>query len=590
MYNISVSDVELLKQSIIDLRVRITIYHELTGEYLDQLECGIISGSCTVSAESDVRRTFSLECTPVDNDRLVLNEEGMIWLNRIIKLEIGVLDTREQVYTWYEEGRYVFTNMSATFDPTTNTISLSCNDLVAKLDGTKNGQIGGAEIIEYPAYVENESTGAVIHYNHIRDQVITTLTQLSFVRDYEVDEIGEYKGMPQYNVDYETYRNQSRVPVQSGALEYTWNALPYDQEFSVGTSVWSVLTAFRDLYPNYEMYFDEKGTFICQMIPSRYMDDTVLDNNFFRDVLISENTSIDLSTVRNICEVFGESIEADFYSETTSLSGTIYSATVSNYDQYYNGDIVALLIRTTNPASASLKINGLANIPIYNEYTEEPIASRVLTPNTVYTFKIKSKRINNVSQFRAYLLGHYLPHGIDVLTDGTVLNETWTDQSGTSHRIYSKDYFQAKYNCECVNMTIVPDSPFTVQKLGEILDVKTGGEYENITSDDLAVNRAIWENWKNCRLTDSITLSTKITPFADVNVKVEYRPSNDDVDHQYIVKNVSHDWSGGTTSWTLMKFYPLYNDENYGGTHEILSKYTHGTLARYTHSQMSNLI
>ena len=122
------------------------------------------------------------------------------------------------------------------------------------------------------------------------------------------------------------------------------------------------------------------------------------------------------------------------------------------------------------------------------------------------------------------------------------------------------------------------------------MDVKTGGEYENITSDDLAVNRAIWENWKNCRLTDSITLSTKIAPFADVNVKVEYRPSNDDVDHQYIVKNVSHDWSGGTTSWTLMKFYPLYNDENYGGTHEILSKYTHGTLARYTHSQMSNLI
>ena len=590
MYNISVSDVELLKQSIIDLRVRITIYHEITGEYLDQLECGIISGSCTVSAESDVRRTFSLECTPVDNDRLVLNEEGMIWLNRIIKLEIGILDTREQSYTWYEEGRYVFTNMSATFDATTNTISLSCNDLVAKLDGTKNGQIGGAETIEYPAYVENETTGAVIHYNHIRDQVITTLSQLSFVRDYEIDEIGEYKGMPQYNAEYEAYRNQSRVPVQSGALEYTWNALPYDQEFSAGTSVWSVLTTFRDLYPNYEMYFDEKGTFICQMIPSRYTDDTVLSNDFFRDVLISENTSVDLSTVRNICEVFGESIESDFYSENTSLSGTIYSATVSSYDRYYNGDVIALMIKTTNPASAALNINSLGVLPIYDEYTEAPLEARSLTPNTIYTFKVKSKLINGSSQFRIYLLGHYMPHGIDVLTDGTVSNQTWTDQNGVSHRIYSKDYFQAKYNCECVNLTIVQDSPFTVQKLGEILDVKTGGEYENITSDALAVNRAVWENWKNCRLTDSITLSTKITPFADVNVKVEYRPSNEDIDHQYIVKNVSHDWNAGTTSWTLMRFYPLYDDEHYGGTHEILSKYTHAVLSRYTHSQMLNLV
>lgn len=590
MYNISVSDVELLKQSIIDLRVRITIYHEITGEYLDQLECGIISGSCTVSAESDVRRTFSLECTPVDNDRLVLNEEGMIWLNRIIKLEIGILDTREQSYTWYEEGRYVFTNMSATFDATTNTISLSCNDLVAKLDGTKNGQIGGAETIEYPAYVENETTGAVIHYNHIRDQVITTLSQLSFVRDYEIDEIGEYKGMPQYNAEYEAYRNQSRVPVQSGALEYTWNALPYDQEFSAGTSVWSVLTTFRDLYPNYEMYFDEKGTFICQMIPSRYTDDTVLSNDFFRDVLISENTSVDLSTVRNICEVFGESIESDFYSENTSLSGTIYSATVPSYDKYYNGDVIALMIKTTNPASAAMNINGLGVLPIYDEYTEAPLEARSLTPNTIYTFKVKSKLINGSSQFRIYLLGHYMPHGIDVLTDGTVSNQTWTDQNGVSHRIYSKDYFQAKYNCECVNLTIVQDSPFTVQKLGEILDVKTGGEYENITSDALAVNRAVWENWKNCRLTDSITLSTKITPFADVNVKVEYRPSNEDIDHQYIVKNVSHDWNAGTTSWTLMRFYPLYDDETYGGTHEILSKYTHAVLSRYTHSQMLNLV
>lgn len=563
MYSISVSDVELLKQSIIDLRVRITIYHEITGEFMDQLECGIISGSSTVSAESDVRRTFSLECTPIDNDRLVLNEEGMIWVNRIIKLEIGILAGREQVYNWYDEGRYVFTNMSATFDATTNTISLSCNDLVAKLDGTKNGQIGGAETIEYPAYEEDEETGEVIHYNYIRDQVITTLTQLSFVTDYEVDEIGEYKGMPQYNSDYEQYREQSKVAVQDGTLEYTWNALPYDQEFSVGASVWSILTTFRDLYPNYEMYFDEHGVFICHMIPSRYSDDTVLTNSFFRDVIISENTSVDLSTVRNICEVFGESIEADFYSETTSLSGTIYSATVEEYDEYYNGDIVALEIHDTNPENSSLKINSLSTLPIYDEYTEARLEADILTPNTIYTFKIKSKLIDGVnSEFRAYLLGHYLPHGIDVLTDGTVSEETWTDQEGIVHQIYSKDYFQAKYNCECVNLTVIPDSPFTVQKLGEILDVKTGGEYENITSDALAVHRAIWENWKNCRLTDSISISTKITPFADVNVKVDYRPSAEDVDHQYIVKSVSHDWSGGTTSWTLMRFYPLYDDEN----------------------------
>lgn len=589
MITISTSDVDLLEQSIIDLRVKIMIYHELTGEYMDEIECGIISGSSTISAESDVRRTFTLECTPVDNERLMVNEEGIIWLNRIIKLQIGLMDTRTRTYTWYDQGQYVFTNMSATFDATTNTISLSCNDLVAKLDGTKNGQVGGAATIEYPAYEEDEDTGEVIHYNYIRDAVITTITQLGFVTEYEVDEIGEYKGMPQYNEDYLEYREQSKVPVQDGTLEYTWNAIPYDQEFSVGCSIWSILTTFRDLYPNYEMFFDEKGVFVCQMIPSRYSDDTVLTNDFFRNVLISENSAIDLSTVRNICEVWGESIDADFYSENCSYSNGVYSATVEEYDEYYNGDTVALLLPTTNAAAPYLNIDSLGNLAIYDEYTEEPLEAEYITASTVYTFKIKSKYVNGSSVMRAYLLGHYQPHGIDVLTDGTISDETWTDQDGGVHQVYSKDYFQAKYNCECVNLTIIEGSPFTVQKLGEILDVKTGGEYDNITSDALAVNRAVWENWKNCRLTDNITITTKITPFADVNVKVDYRPSSEDADHQYLVQSISHDWAGGTTSWTLTRFYPLYDDEANTGTNETLTKYTHTSLSRYTHTQITQL-
>jgi hypothetical protein len=590
MINISTSDVELLKQSVIDLKVKIMIYHEITGEYMDEIDCGIISGSSSISAESDVRRTFSLECTPVDNKRLMVNEDGIIWLNRIIALQIGVMDTRTRAYTWYDQGKYVFTNMSATYDATTNTISLSCNDLIARLDGTKNGQVGGAATIEYPAYEEDEETGEVIHYNYIRDAVITTLTRLSFVTDYEVDDIGEYKGMPQNNPDYLEYREESKVEVQDGTLEYTWNAIPYDQEFAVGCSVWSILTTFRDLYPNYEMFFDEKGTFICQMVPSRYDDDTVLTNDFFRDVLISENLSQDLSSVRNICEVWGEAIEADFYSEDCSLSGVTYSATVEEYDEYYNGDIIALKISTTNPNGAKLNVNSLGALDIYDEYTEEVIAANSLTADTVYTFKIKSKYINNTSVFRAYLLGHYQPHAIDVLSNGVVSDQTWTDQEGNEHHLYSKSYFKAKYSCDCVNITVVPNSPFVVQKLGEIIDVKKGGEYDNITSDALAVNRAIWENWKNCRLTDSITVTTKIAPFADVNVKVDYRPNAQEYDAQYLVTSVSHDWTGGTTSWTLTRFYPLYNEEENAGTYETLSKYTHGYLSSFTHDQMTELL
>lgn len=101
---------------------------------------------------------------------------------------------------------------------------------------------------------------------------------------------------------------------------------------------------------------------------------------------------------------------------------------------------------------------------------------------------------------------------------------------------------------------MIPDSPFTVQKLGEILDVKTGEEYSNIQSDSLALARAEYENWKNCRLTDAITIKTVIVPFADVNVKCAYQRSDMEYPQQYIMKSVSHNFSEGTTTWSMYRF------------------------------------
>lgn len=142
-----------------------------------------------------------------------------------------------------------------------------------------------------------------------------------------------------------------------------------------------------------------------------------------------------------------------------------------------------------------------------------------------------------------------------------------------------------------MELEIIPNSPFTVQKLGEIPDIKTGGDYDRITSDSLALSRAKWENWKNSRLTDSITLTTNLVPFYDVNLKVLYQTSCSSAPKQYIIKSVSHDFSSGTSTLSLMKFYPLYDDViREMGTHRALSNYKHGTLSQYTHHKLTELI
>jgi hypothetical protein len=275
--------------------------------------------------------------------------------------------------------------------------------------------------------------------------------------------------------------------------------------------------------------------------------------------------------------VWGETIDVDYYTETCTYSNNCYAATVEEYaENYHDSDIISVKIPTQNEDGCTININKLGELPIIDEDTDEGIAASAMDEEKVYVFKIRKTIVGTDKSFKAYFLGQWQPHGLNVLTDGTVSDENYQtsktsedgtviyedykDSDGNPVKIYSREYFQAVYNCESVGFTTIPDSPFTVQELGEIIDVKSGSEYDNITSDSLALSRAEYENWKNCRLTDSITISTKLCPFADVNIKVSYRRSDNGEANQYIVKSISHDYSEGTTNWTLMRFYPLYNN------------------------------
>lgn len=603
MYSISQEDLTIiLNQSAAPQTAKIKV-EVLDGNRIIGAINGVVSGSMSISAESDVRRTCNLTVCPTIVEKLKLSEDSLLWLNKDIRLSVGIYNVWTKTYKFYAMGTYVYTDTSGTYDGTTNQLTINCADFMKKLDGTKNGQLGQLSIV-YAAYEEDEETGEVISYNHIRDAVITTIEQLAGIKNYRVDDIGEYKAMPDYNPDWERYREENVV----------WNTIPYDQEFSCGCSVLSILTTFRDLYPNYEMFFDENNVFVCQMVPSCYEDDIYLHNEFIQRILISENTSVDMTTVRNVCEVWGKVIETDFYADKSTYSGNVYSCTIEGFiakdddkgPQYYNGDIISIMIGDTNESSPSININNIGNVPIYNENTELPLGAGEMEANNVYSFKISKKRENKQDILKCYLLGQWQPHALSVLTDGTVgENVTLTkttvvsvDEDGKYKNVfedvivpkYSEEYFKLKYNVTAVDMTVIPNSPFTVQKLSEILEVKTGGEFENITSNSLAQSRAHWENWKNCRLTDNITITTALALFADVNVLVTYKPSDCNEIRKYIVKSVSHDFSGFTTSWQMMRFYPLYEpiDEK-AGTHERLGNYTHEYLNRYTHEQLEKM-
>ena len=550
---------------------------------IDTLNCGLTGGSMSINGESDVRRTANFTIQPTLKEKIKLTEDSLLWLNKDIKISVGLYNPRTKDYKYYPLGYYVYTDTSGTYDATTDNLTINCADFMKKLDGTKNGQLGSL-IISYPAYEENEETGEPVKYNIIRSAVIETLEKMARITNHRIDDIGTHKGIPEYNDDWENYRKEN---------ETTWNTIPFDQEFSSGCSVLSILTTFRDLYPNYEMFFDmETNTFICQLKPMCYEDDIFLDNAFLQRVLISESTAVDMTTVRNICEVWGRVLDVDFYSEECSCINNTYTATIAGYEEgYYNGDTIGLKIPVANQANAQININGLGVIGIYNEANDQPVKANMLKPNNVYAFKISKKRVDKQDVVKAYFLGQWQVHAINVLTNGKKSGKFVTSSDGQEYELYSKEYFQKFYNCERVDMTIIANSPFTVEKLGEIPDVKISGEFENITSDDLAADRAEWENWKNCRLTDNITITTALLPFLDVNKKVSYKRSDSDREHQYIISSISHDFAGYTTTITMYRFYPLYEMLlKESGTHKVLSEFSHGVLSKYTHEQLTTVI
>lgn len=109
-------------------------------------------------------------------------------------------------------------------------------------------------------------------------------------------------------------------------------------------------------------------------------------------------------------------------------------------------------------------------------------------------------------------------------------------------------------------------SPFYVNgTLGVINKVLSGGEYDNIYSDSLALQRAEWELYNYCRLNESVVINCVPLYWLDVNTIIEITLPNKygtEKTELYIIKSINI--SGGsnpTQSITMVKYYPYDKSE-----------------------------
>lgn len=448
------------KKNIRDLRVKINILN-FNMQTVDEITGVVLDGNINVDATADIRRTCSLSLA-VKDSTLELQPGGRIWVDKYFQVFVDYLNSGD----WVNMGIYLVDAPSWSYDPGNSTLSLQGLDLMSKLTGQRNGYLEGI-----PTIIPQDSS--------IRDSMISTLVDLGGFNNYVIED------NPQ--------------PV------------PYEIKIDQGGTVYDILSELRDITPNYEIFFDVDGVFHYQRIPSGQNEASYIQDDMWKQIVLSESTSVDFGEVKNVVEVYGMSHDPSHYGEAT-VDGNTYNVTMAGVDSLTKGLIYGFKAPSIveNPM---LKINSLPAYPLVNE---DGTTAVIPQANKFYVVQYKGEE-------NFLFLGYQQPYAI------------------------AKDEN--------------PDSPFYINTIGEIRQVFYGDEYENIWSNDLAQQRANYELWLHTRLNDSISLSVVPLYWLDVNILVDYTRVNTTETNQYIIKSIDTSLSpDGSQTINMVRYYPLYPD------------------------------
>ncbi|WP_206459471.1 DUF5048 domain-containing protein [Anaerovorax sp. IOR16] len=491
-YQIKQEDVLMLHQAIMKIKIKAEIL-DMNFKTIDKLDGELIDDSFSITAESDIRRTANLTILAKD-DLYILGSKTKIWINKYIKLSVGFYNIRQKEYVYYPAGIYIIATSSYKYNNSACVLTLSIVDMMGLATGLIGSQLKG---------LENE----ILVGTNIRDAEISIITKELGLNKFRIDDIGK--------------------------------TVPYDLKFPTGTNPYTVLKELIDLYSGWEMFFDE-DTFVIQKIPTLESDEVIIDAETMKQLVIDENNSeelnIDLTKIKNISDIWGQSLDTDYYTEICTSSETTYNLSIDGVTELKKYDRYGFKPDTTNGLNQQIKINSLASYPIIDDKGNS-IKDGIIQSGKPVVVEYRDKSF--------LFLGRTQIHGITKLYCNPLTPE---------------QIMQDKINENCENIHYIFNSlsPFGVDLIGEKRQVLSDDEYANIYSEELAIMRSDYENWKSTRLNSDITITIKTIPWLDVNKKIEWYSPSLKTTEQYIIKNISGSFSSGIQTIQMVRFYPDY--------------------------------
>lgn len=525
---------DILLESHRDISVRILVL-DYNFSITDEISGLAESISFSNDSTSDIRRTASISIV-LDSGYTntgVLNEiyfsaGNGYWFDKYLSISVGVKNEATNNKIEYEpQGVYLINEPSITYDATTNSLSFQAVDLMSKLTGMRSGNLQGIQY-QIPAN------------SNIVDVMRDTLIEHGF------------------------YNHVLNVPEQA--------TTPFEIKIDSGGTAYDLLSQLRDINPNWEIFFDVSGTFIFQKIPSseiingvpEYTPTTIADDAVWDRLLISYDLSTSFEEVKNYIEVYGKTIEPDDIATNVVVDVTNASVSMklpvakksheyNNYVLFTLGDTEGDRIEWNVPIT-TLNITDADNVQM-----SVPCVPNIWYNNMTYMLRIGMDEVE--------YLGYQQPFAVawennkispfyvgDFAYNNNKLVTNNNEQLITSNGMFLVTSFDAS-QLRTPTDKIIDNALFT----NMVRIVCSGDEYDNIYSNQLAIDRAYYELYQRCRLHDQINITCVPIYSLDVNKVVSITLPNEDVPSYWIIKSITTDFdTEGTQTINAMRYYAEY--------------------------------
>lgn len=516
---------------------------------LDEISGLATSAQFSINADSDIRRSCNINMilkSEYENDKLYNDlywkAGNPFWFDKYLKIYVGIKEIATNEIVWNKQGIYLINQPSISYDASINELRFEGVDLMSKLTGLRNGNLEGVD------YVIDAGVNII-------SIIRSTLEEQNFF-------------------EYVLYNPPQYIT-------------PYEIRINAGGTSYDILKELRDINPDWEMFFDVDGVFYFQQIKGsdtqsvNIVPDVTAEILDVLDIDFTLDTSFD--EVKNYVEVYGGAIEAEYTPTSVRIvnNDLLVIDIGENYDPFkFDGVSFYSFILGSIEEMPSLLSHPIINITfnVSGDRKDVTLNHPILYNNTSYAFRIY--KATDELDFNIEFLGYTQPFGLawdnnesSPFYVGNNINEWNLNRVYMNNDIcyYNNKCYKSKQDNNVNNIPLntsywelffdvstgVTDVLYNKPRFErQVRIVLSGGEYDNIYSNDLAMQRAKYEIYLRSKRHDNLSLTVVPIYWLDVNQIIEYQLPNEDSPSYWLVKEISTDFSvDGTQTITAIRCY-----------------------------------